>query len=339
MNLELVNVSDTVSDIISLIPYSDSSGTYVVCGCGRSTYAMDEIKILDVTVPSSPELLDWYYVPEPIYDSYYIMRHGLASFDVKYPYLFTFETIQAWDTSGGDGYYLFGWIQVKKFDLRDLSAPPIVWRTDEEPIDYEAGIMFWGGIASDSGVFFSFEPFYTHWRNYFLSYNDSTLNTSCELTDILYLPRYAVGDTYYVKTYPASVIAIKLTESCAIDTLGYYSFGTEIGGRTVVDGRYIYIVSVSKIYIFSWIPDQIGEHGYLEKKEDYRVYPSPIIFGSKLVLNRPLNKASGIYDISGKLVKNIPKNRMRISTENFSPGLYFLISDDKKVKIKFIVLE
>ncbi|MCD6594988.1 T9SS type A sorting domain-containing protein, partial [bacterium] len=49
--------------------------------------------------------------------------------------------------------------------------------------------------------------------------------------------------------------------------------------------------------------------------------------------------ASGIYDISGKLVKNIPKNRMRISTKDFSPGLYFLVSNDREIKIKFVVLQ
>jgi len=331
---EILNVSyagHIVEGMRDARNYIDSTDIYLVCKCLIDS--VEGIRILNVTDPVSPELLDWYYVPEPIYDSYYIMRHGLASFDVKYPYLFTFETIQAWDTSGGDGYYLFGWIQVKKFDLRDLSAPPIVWRTDEEPIG-TTGIRFKGGVVSDSGVLIS--SLGTH----FLEYDDTTLVELCEFPgDAYYWPRYAVGDTYYVKGYPASVAAIKLAESCSVDTLGYYSFGTGIGGRTVVDGRYIYIVSVSKIYIFSWIPDQIGEHGYLEKKEDYRVYPSPIIFGSKLVLNRPLNKASGIYDISGKLVKNIPKNRMRISTKDFSPGLYFLVSNDREIKIKFVVLQ
>jgi len=338
---EILNVSyagHIVEGMRDARNYIDSTDIYLVCKCLIDS--VEGIRILNVTDPVSPELLDWYYVPEPIYDSYYIMRHGLASFDVKYPYLFTFETIQAWDTSGGDGYYLFGWIQVKKFDLRDLSAPPIVWRTDEEPIS-EIGIIFSGGVAGDSGVFFSYlwqdHSYDAHRSVFFLGYDDSTLEELCEFTDLICGIAYVENDTCYGQCEGPKIMAIKLTESCGVETLGYYSQETAVS-HIVVSNGYIYANDNNRIYIFSWIPDQIEEHGYLEKKEDYRVYPSPIIFGSKLVLNRPLNKASGIYDISGKLVKNIPKNRMRISTKDFSPGLYFLVSNDREIKLKFVVL-
>ena len=329
-----------------IYPYSDSMGdNYLAAACIVESEARIGIRILDVTVPSSPELLSWYYVPEPIHDGYHIIEHNLCGIDVKYPNLFSFETIERYDTTGPfGGVYESGWIEVKKFDLRDLSSPPVVWRTDEETIS-DVGIIFLGGIANESSIYVLALGYH------FLAYNDTSITEICgsfsDDADYHFYPKFAVNDTYFVLTRSSKVMGIKLLDSCEIDTLGYYRIDElEHYGRIVVNNGYIYINDSyefgersHRIYILSWLPEQIDGQGYLQQKNDYRIYPSPVIYNTQLVLNRPTDKKFGIYDISGKLLKNIPKNRTRISTENFSPGLYFLISADKKVKIKFIVLE
>ena len=90
------------------------------------------------------------------------------------------------------------------------------------------------------------------------------------------------------------------------------------------------------IYIFSWIPGQVQDGGGVVS-DGYSVYPSPIFSGGKLKLSEPLRYDSEIYDVSGKLIRRVPGGVEEIDVSGFSPGVYFLISDDKRIRIKFVV--
>jgi len=109
-----------------MYPYEDGGCIYLVVTCFVEVDGERKpgIRIVDVTDPSRPELLDWYYVSEEITDPYFVVHHNLASISVVYPHLFVFETIEYYDTSCWGG-FKEGYVQAKMFNLRDLTAPPV----------------------------------------------------------------------------------------------------------------------------------------------------------------------------------------------------------------------
>ena len=223
-----------------MYPYENDGRIYlaVTCFVEIDGERKPGIRIVDVTDPSSPELLDWYYVPEEITDWYYVVHHNLASISVVYPHLFAFETIEYVDTSFYWGGYEDGYVQVKMFDLRDLSAPPVVWRSERIAPAWYTGINFRGGVVNEENIFLSFEGNAEFW--YFLGYTDSTIEEECDIVDSLCYPKFAMRDTFYAITYGAWVTAMRWDEGCDVDTLGYYDF-EECGRSVKVSGNRIYI--------------------------------------------------------------------------------------------------
>ena len=328
---------DMVYGLRTICPYSDGSGVYLVVTCDIDVGGRGEvgIRVIDVTDPSSPELLDWYYVPEEITDWYYVVHHNLASISVVYPHLFAFETIEYYDTSYWGGFEE-GYVQVKMFDLRDLSAPPVVWRSERIATGTYESMVFISANAADGNVMISYvshDDFVD-----ILFYNDTGFTDLCELEGYLYWPLSAVNDTYYA-TRGRGVMAIKALSSCEIETLGYYTsdmWGREYVGIKFSDGR-IYAGNRDYIYILEWLWDGVTEvEGGV--KERYSIYPVPVEYGVSARLNKALDRQAGIYDISGKLRSVLRPGTREIDTRKLSPGVYFLISEDKKIKLKFVVI-
>jgi len=320
-----------------MYPYENDGRIYlaVTCFVEIDGERKPGIRIVDVTDPSSPELLDWYYVPEEITDWYYVVHHNLASISVVYPYLFAFETIEYYDTSYWGGFEE-GYVQVKMFDLRDLSAPPVVWRSERIATGTYESMVFISANAADGNVMISYvshDDFVD-----ILFYNDTGFTDLCELEGCLYWPLSAVNDTYYA-TRGRGVMAIKALSSCEIETLGYYTsdmWGREYVGIKFLDGR-IYAGNRDCIYILEWLWDGVTEEGG-SVKERYNIYPVPVEYGVSARLNKALDRQAGIYDISGKLRSVLRPGTREIDTRKLSPGVYFLISEDKRIKLKFVVL-
>ena len=305
-------IGDVVSEIRKLVSYSDSTGRYLVC----LNLNEDTVWHLNVSDPSSPIRTGWYDTPHGDWEWY-----RFYDIFLKYPNLFILGTGN-WLYPPSSGVCL----RVKKWLLYSLVGTPLQWYSHHEDD------MYTGAAVGDSIIYFYHDP------NIILRYDESIIESVCTYGSDYELPQYASGDTFYIRTGSSTITVLKIYSDCEIETLGYYNIMDPISTMIAKEGH-IFVRCGNKIYILSWLPEQIDGQGYLQQKNDYRIYPSPVIYNTQLVLNRPTDKKFGIYDISGKLLKNIPKNRTRISTENFSPGLYFLISDDKKVKIKFIVLE
>ena len=323
-----------------MYPYENDGRIYlaVTCFVEIDGERKPGIRIVDVTDPSSPELLDWYYVPEEITDWYYVVHHNLASISVVYPHLFAFETIEYVDTSFYWGGYEDGYVQVKMFDLRDLSAPPVVWRSERMGLDWATGIVWGGAGASSSSVIVSFEPRDENIVD-IMFYEDPVFTDLCEVREYIY-PMYVVNDTYYVTGGAgARAIAIKVLRSCEIETLGYYNFGGWLGEHMGIKafGDKVYVLGRNRIYILGWIDERIVEtEGKVSKR--YAIYPTPVVYGMNAQLNEELDRRAGIYDISGKLRSILEPGVREIDTRGLSPGVYFLISDDKKIRLKFVVI-
>jgi len=134
-------------------------------------------------------------------------------------------------------------------------------------------------------------------------------------------------------------MAIKALSSCEIETLGYYTpdtWGREYVGIKFLDGR-IYAGNRDRIYILKWSGDRVTEkEGGV--KERYNIYPVPVEYGMNARLNEVLDRQARIYDISGKLREILKPGARTINARELSPGVYFLISGDKKIRLKFVVI-
>ena len=81
--------------------------------------------------------------------------------------------------------------------------------------------------------------------------------------------------------------------------------------------------------------------GYLDSPhrngEEYRIFPNPILQGTKLTLDKKL-KTPRLFDISGREMKL--ENRT-INTSELSPGIYLLVANlnNKKIVKKLVVLK
>jgi len=330
---------DMVYGLRTICPYSDGSGVYLVVTCDIDVGGRGEvgIRVIDVTDPSSPELLDWYYVPEEITDWYYVVHHNLASISVVYPYLFAFETIEYVDTSFYWGGYEDGYVQVKMFDLRDLSAPPVVWRSEILFLDPYVGLLFLGATVGDDDIYILGGGY--HYLRYTADEIIEECGSSSDESEYHLYPRYAVGDTHYVIGYGRGLMGIKWETGCVIDTLGYY--GVEgldhyVSSVKIEDER-IYVNTRQRVYILRWSSDRVNGDE-IEMVHRYRIYPSPVVMGGKIEISKELDRSAGIYDISGKLRDILKPGARTINTRGLSPGVYFLISDDKKIRLKFVVI-
>jgi len=320
-----------------MYPYENDGRIYlaVTCFVEIDGERKPGIRIVDVTDPSSPELLDWYYVPEEITDWYYVVHHNLASISVVYPYLFAFETIEYYDTSYWGGFEE-GYVQVKMFDLRDLSAPPVVWRSEILFLDPYVGLLFLGATVGDD-IYILGGGY--HYLRYTADEIIEECGSSSDESEYHLYPRYAVGDTHYVIGYGRGLMGIKWETGCVIDTLGYY--GVEgldhyVSSVKIEDER-IYVNTRQRVYILRWSSDRVNGDE-IEMVHRYRIYPSPVVMGGKIEISKELDRSAGIYDISGKLRDILKPGARTINTRGLSPGVYFLISDDKKIRLKFVVI-
>jgi len=331
-----------VENMRALYPYENDGRIYLAVTCFVEVDGdrVPGIRVVDVTDPSRPELLDWYYVPPDTVDREhippYLKRDNLASISVLYPHLFVFETIEYIDTSWGGGYD-HGYVQVKMFDLRDLSAPPVVWRSEEMRLDPYVGLLFLGASVGDGDIYILGGGY--HYLRYTTDEIEEVCGSSTDESEYHLYPRCAVGDTYYVIGYGRGLMGVIWGSGCVIDTLGYY--GVEgldhyISCVRVEDER-IYVNTQRKVYILSWGGENVWDRG-VGVESDYRIYPSPVVMGCKVEINMGLDRAGGIYDISGKLRRILEPGVREIDTRGLSPGVYFLISDDKRIKLKFVVI-
>ena len=124
-----------------------------------------------------------------------------------------------------------------------------------------------------------------------------------------------------------------------IDTVAYHTGGWYYS-KILVEGRYIYCfteMSLAEFRIFE-LDSTLGIQGKLEKVDSLKIYPNPIVFGSKLCL-RGLNEVRGeVIDIRGEVVKRIDGNEIYVG--DMKPGLYFLrvYSGGKRVVKKIVVM-
>jgi len=337
---EWISVIDTVGHIRQVCAYSDGVDTYVVCGSG-GVDDMTELRIINITDPESPELY-WRYVPEEIPTDppdIDLTEHNIGEIELKYPYLFLIERKNLeddYEEYPWDPYTQWGYIQIRKFDLTDLSSPPIEWLSSDRGARIE-------GIASaisDNYLPIRFQEHHTtfgdnYYRCYLivLSFSDSVFICEWEDYFLFYWPIQASGDTFFLRS-ETRIIGLRFND-CDIETLGYYAVESP---KFTLSRDTIYDWNNHKISIITWIPGQIGDQGSLERKTDYRVYPSPIFSGNKMVLNETIDKTCNIIDISGRRMDKIFPGTREIDVDNYPAGVYFLVSQDKKVKIKFLVM-
>ena len=205
-------------------------------------------------------------------------------------------------------------------------------------LDWATGIVWGGAGASSSSVIVSFEPRDENIVD-IMFYEDPVFTDLCEVREYIY-PMYVVNDTYYVTGGAgARAIAIKVLRSCEIETLGYYNFGGWLGEHMGIKafGDKVYVLGRNRIYILGWIDERIVEtEGKVSKR--YAIYPTPVVYGMNAQLNEELDRRAGIYDISGKLRGILEPGVREINTMGLSPGIYFLISDDKRIRLKFVVI-
>ena len=109
---------------------------------------------------------------------------------------------------------------------------------------------------------------------------------------------------------------------------------TASGGRIYVNIDLSGAGTYAHIAIFSLIPEQIvgKNNGGVD------LYPSSVVSNGVLKLYGPLNIPAAIYDISGKHIMNIPLGAKDVCVKFLPAGVYFLRTDDGKIRTKFVVI-
>ena len=132
-------------------------------------------------------------------------------------------------------------------------------------------------------------------------------------------------------------------ESSGIDTIAIYNASALLPGlasieRILVDGDLIYCYSgTAELLIFQVDTTmQIENSGDSFLDEEFRIFPSPVIQGAKVVLNERLNEPK-LFDLTGKQIQISDRT---IDASALPPGIYFLSAtvNGKKVIKKFVVL-
>ncbi|MCD6532025.1 T9SS type A sorting domain-containing protein, partial [bacterium] len=271
---------------------------------------------------------------------WHAIRYGYTA-AVDYPYVYVGELKEGqgseWDPYDDIYRHVVVWdsLFIYRYDVRDLSAEPAVYVTQGSPM-IEGFVM--NTMAAGGGVLLITKETDYDMAVLVLGDTDSGLDSvgwiwPMSATRV----ECVVGDTFYYHA-PYSVYVLQWDGASGFDTLGYYcdtEDSCRIIGGIVAEGNKIYTAGTDyRLNIFEIYPSGIES----DRGDELAKESEGLLVMNDVIELKDVSVNMGLYDISGRMLFEVPGGNKRIYIGNYPSGIYFLRSIDGRFSKKVVIV-